>query len=99
MRRCEMKDENGEEMPEKQILKECMDLMGNVCCLLFETDCDEAHAAAFMADTLLKYITVIYREDNILLAAADYNGYEEGVYLRDGKHSYLREGKHLRTIK
>lgn len=86
-----MKDENGNEMSDKDIIKESLDLMSDVCCLLFETNSDQAIAAAYMADSLIKYLQVIYRGDDVLSAAADYTGYENNVYLKSGKH--------LRTIK
>lgn len=73
-----MQDENGNVMTEKQIISEAMDLMSNVTALLFETKSPEGHAAAFMADNLLKYLQVIYRDDNVLLATCDYTAYEEG---------------------
>jgi len=81
-----MKNENGIEMTEKEILKEALDLMSDVCCLLYETQSDKAVAAAFMADSLIKYLQVIYRDDDVLSAAADYTAYEENVYLKSGKH-------------
>ncbi len=86
-----MKNENGIEMPEKDILQEALELMSHVCCLLFETESDKAVAAAFMADSLLKYLQVIYRDDDVLSASADYTAYEENVYIKSGKH--LKEVK------
>jgi hypothetical protein len=72
-----MINEHGKEMTEKEILKEALNLMGEVCCLLFETESDQAKASAFMADSLIKYLQVIVRDDDVLLAAADYSAYEE----------------------
>ena len=54
--------------------------MYSVCCLLYETTEETSHAAAFMADNLIKYLQVIRRGHNILSAASDYNAYEEEVY-------------------
>jgi len=81
-----MKDENGNEMTEKDILKDSLELMADVCGLLFETNSEECHAAAFMADSLIKYLQVIYRGDNVLSASADYTSYENEIYLKSGKH-------------
>lgn len=75
-----MKDIDGSEMSEAKILEEACNLMADVCCLLYETTEDVSHAAAFMADNLLKYLQVVKRGDNVLSAAADYTTYEEEVY-------------------
>lgn len=75
-----MRDENGIEMTEDQLLEEALNLMSDVCCLLYETENETSHAAAFMADNLIKYLQVVRRGHNILSAAADYNAYEEEVY-------------------
>lgn len=77
-----MQDENGKEMTEEQLLDEAAQIMGDVCCFLFETESAEGHAAAFMADCLLKYLQVAKRGDNVLSAAADYTAYEQEVYNR-----------------
>lgn len=81
-----MKNENGKEMTEKEIIKECLDLVSEVCCLLFETESKESHAAAFMADNLIKYLQVIYRDDRILDATCDYEKYEHRHYLKSKKN-------------
>ncbi len=74
--------ENGKHMSEKQLLKEALDLIADACCLLFETEEPESQAAAFMTDSVLKYLQVIYRDDDVLLASADYTAYEQKVYER-----------------
>jgi len=84
-----MIDESGTTMTEKQMIKEAMELTADICSLLYETETGEAHAAAFMADNLLKYLQVIYRDDNVLDAAADYTAYEEERYLKTKKHLEL----------
>ncbi len=81
-----MIDENGNEMSEKVIIKESLDLLSEVCCLLFETESPEAIAAAYMADSLIKYLQCIYRDDDVLLASTDYAKYENDVYLKSKKH-------------
>lgn len=80
-----MINENGKKMTEKEILKESLDLMANVLCLLFETKSHKSVAAAFMADSLIKYLQVIYRGDDVLRASADYTAYEEEVFQRGSK--------------
>lgn len=75
-----MKDEHGNIMTEKQILKITLDLLSDICCLLYETESDASIAAAYMADSLMKYIQVIYRGDDVLLASADYSNYEKNIY-------------------
>ena len=75
-----MKDENGIEMTEDQILEEACELMSEVCCLLYETTEEASHAAAFMADSCLKYLQAIKHGYNVLSAAADYSAFEEEVY-------------------
>jgi len=74
-----VKNEHGIEMTEKEIIKEAMNLLADVCCLLYETESPEAIAAAWMSDCLIKYLQVIHRGDNLLLASADYNEYEAGI--------------------
>jgi hypothetical protein len=64
-------------MSEKDILKEALELMADVCSLLFETESEVGKGAAFMADALLKYINVIHKDGDVLSAAADYQAYEE----------------------
>jgi hypothetical protein len=75
-----MRHEDGHKMTEKEILKESMYLMTEVNCLLFETTTDNGIAAAWMADSLIKYLQVIYHGDDVLLAAAEYKEYEEKIY-------------------
>ncbi len=79
-------DETGLEMTEKDILKEALELMSEVLGLLFETKTTAGNSAGFMADSLIKYLQVIYRDDDILLASADYTAYEEEVSARKRKH-------------
>lgn len=85
-----MKNENGIEMTEKEIMKESLDLLGNVLFLLFETETEEGKAAAFMADSLVKYLTAIYHQGNVLSAAADYTEFENNLYKRKKKLCALR---------
>jgi hypothetical protein len=56
-----MKDENGKEMSEEQILEEACDLLANVCCLLFELESDAGIAAACFADSTLRYTQAILK--------------------------------------
>jgi len=72
-----MIDESGKEMTEKEIIKCALDHLSDTCCFLFETKSPEGHALAFMVDAALKYGQVIYRGDDVLIAAADYTAYEE----------------------
>lgn len=80
-----MKDEFGKEMTDKDIIKAALGEMSNVVALLYETESDAAVAAGFMADSLIKYLQVIYHGDDVLLASADYNAYEQKVYERNHK--------------
>jgi len=75
-----MIDENGIEMTEQDILQAAIELMGEVLCLLYETESPQGNAAGFMADSLTKYLQVIIRGDDVLSASADYTAYEEEVY-------------------
>jgi hypothetical protein len=75
-----MIDVDGTEMSEEKLLQEAGHLVADACCLLFETQNEKSHAAAYMADSLLKYIYTIYKDENILSAAADYNSIEEKRY-------------------
>jgi hypothetical protein len=75
-----MRDENGIEMTEDQILEEACELLSGVCELLYETTEETSHAAAYMADACLKYLQVIRLGCNVLSAAADYQAFEEDVY-------------------
>ena len=75
-----MNDENGNKVSEKEIIKVSLDMLAEACCLLFETESPEGHALAFMVDSAMKYGQVIYRDDNVLSAAADYTGYESRLY-------------------
>lgn len=75
-----MRDENGIEMTEEQILEEACELLSGACELLYETIEETSHAAAFMADSCLKYLQAVRRGYNVLSAAADYSAFEEEVY-------------------
>ena len=75
-----MQNEHGTEMTEVEIIREAMNLLADVNCLLYETKSPEAIAAAWMADCLLKYLQVIHRGDDVLLASADYTSYESQIY-------------------
>lgn len=55
------KDENGKEMTEEEMLEEACDLLSNACCLLFEIESEEGKAAAFMADSTLRYCSAILK--------------------------------------
>jgi len=76
-------DENGKLMSEEDKIREALDMLADVLAMLYETESDQGHAAAFMADGLVKYLTVCLNGDNVLLAAADYQGYEQMVYHRE----------------
>lgn len=67
---------------EKEILKEALDQLGNILCFLYEVKSPEAVAATFMCDSLIKYMQVIHRGDNVLSATSDYTQYEEEVFQR-----------------
>ena len=71
---------------EKELIKEAMDSISDACCYLFETKSESGKALAFMADTLLKYGTVIYHGDDVLKAACDFQAYEEELFLRKHKN-------------
>lgn len=86
-----MKDgDTGIDLTEKEIIKEAMNHLSEACCFLFEVESLEGRSLAFMADAVLKLAQVIYRDDDPLMAAADYTAYEED-------HSF--KGKHIRVIK
>lgn len=85
--------ETGLEMTEKEIIKEALDHLAEVCCLAFELESDEGHAFAWMVDSAIKYAQVIYRDDNVLRAACDYTAYEEEVCERH------QEEKNLEVVK
>jgi hypothetical protein len=73
-------------MDEKEIIIESMTLLSEACCNLFELKSPEGKALAFMVDSALKYAQVIYRDDDPLLAAADYTAYEEKYFLATKNH-------------
>jgi hypothetical protein len=75
-----MLDTDGKEMSEEKIFEEACGLVSDACGLLFETESSEGHAAGFMADNLLKYLQMIKRGDDVLMASADYSAYEQIVY-------------------
>lgn len=70
----------GKEMTDQEILKESLDMLANVVAFLYETESFEGQSCAFMCDSLIKYMQVVYRGDNLLDAASDYNAYEEECY-------------------
>lgn len=59
-----MKNENGQTMTDKEILREACDLLASACELLFELDSDEGKASAFITDTALRYCSAIYKGDD-----------------------------------
>jgi hypothetical protein len=75
-----MKDENGKELSEKELIKDALGLLSEACVPLFETESIEGQALAFMVDSALKYGQVVYRDKDVLSAAADYNSFEEKLY-------------------
>lgn len=83
-----MNDENGNVMSEKDIIREALDLMSDVLFLLYETESDNAKAACWMADSLSKFMTVLFNNGDVLLASADYSSYENKLY-----KSFLRKKK------
>lgn len=54
-------DENGKLMTEEDKLREALDMLGDVSCLLYETETVEGIAAAFMVDSAVKYLQVVSR--------------------------------------
>jgi hypothetical protein len=81
-----MKDENGKNLTEKEILEYACELLSDACCHLFELDSQEGQAVAFMADATLKLAQVIMRDDSPLEAACDYEKYEHKYYLKVKKN-------------
>ncbi len=55
-----MKDENGKKLSEKKILYAALEHLSEACCLLFELESDAGIAAAFLADSTLRYAQAIY---------------------------------------
>ncbi len=81
-----MKDENGNDVSEKDTIKAALDHLAEACCFAFETETDTGHAFAFMIDSAIKYGQCILRDDDVLSASADYTAYENDIYLRKRKH-------------
>jgi len=54
-----MQDENGVVLSEEEMLKESCDLLASACELLFEIESPEGIAAAFLADSTLRYTQAI----------------------------------------
>ena len=74
-----MIDENGIVLTEKEIIKDIMDMLSEALCPAYELESDDGYALAWMIDCALKYAQVIYRDDNVLSASADYTRYEENM--------------------
>ena len=90
-----MKDENGKDLTDKEVLKYALDDLGNACCSLYELEDEMYHSLAFMVDSCLKLGTVLINGDNILSASADYTNYEHERYQK-----FLEEKKkHLKVVK
>lgn len=87
-----MKDEHGNKITEKELMQAALDHVAEALCLLYETETDTGHAAAFMCDSLVKYLQVVYRDHNVLSASADYTKYENLCYKR------FMKAKSKRTI-
>lgn len=94
-----MMDENGKEMSEADIFKEALDLMASVCEILFETESDEGHTCAIMADNLIKYMQVVSRGDNILAAFCNYEEYEYEHHEKQKKKKLNDKKKPLKDKK
>lgn len=77
-----MKDENGNEVSEKDIIKEILNLLSEACANAFELKSDNGQSLAFMVDSVLKYGQVIYNGDSPIDATCDYTSYENEVYQR-----------------
>ena len=84
-----MKDENGNDVTDKELMKEALNHLANAICLLFEAESKELKQFCFVVDSALKLGQVIYRDDDPLDAACDYAEYENKVYLRNKKHLEL----------
>lgn len=56
------------EMTEKEIIEESIGLVCDASALLFETNNDKTHAAAFMCEAVLKYLRAVNNDENVLLA-------------------------------
>ena len=67
-------------MTDKEIILAALDHISEACCFLFETESKEGHMLAFWADSLLKLVQVVARDDEILEAACDYKNYEMNHY-------------------
>ncbi len=78
-----MRDENGNELSEQEIIKDALNHLAEGLCFAYELQSDEGRAFAFMLDSVVKYGQVIMRGDDVLLAAADYTGYEQEVSERN----------------
>jgi hypothetical protein len=72
-----MKNIDGTEMSDKEIMKVALDHIADAACFLFEINSDEGIAAAFMCDTLLHYVSAIYKDRDPRLSEDDYNDLNE----------------------
>lgn len=75
-----MKDHQGNELSELDIIKGALEHLAEAVGHLYETTSPEGHALAAMAEAALKYGTVISRGDDVLTAIADMTAYEAKVF-------------------
>lgn len=81
---------DGKELTEKELLEIAIAELNSVCEVLFESKDYDKQMLAFMVDSCLKLAQVIYREDDPLSAAADYQAYEEMVSERHQRKRYTK---------
>ncbi len=78
-----MRDENGIELSDREVLHEALNHMADALAFLFETDDPLYKSLAFMLDSVIKLGTVIYNDpDRILDATAVWQSYEDELYHR-----------------
>ena len=91
-----MYKEDGTEMTEMDLLCDARALMADVISLLYETESAAGNSAAWMADSLLKYLQVVICEDDLLSASIDYQAYEERKFR---EHEEKSKESNIKAIK
>lgn len=76
----ETKDED------KRIINKTLSLLSESYWMLLESKDNRVICLAYMIDSALKYAAIIYNDEDVLLAAADYPDFENKMYSKCRKN-------------
>lgn len=77
-------------MTQKELLKNCLDILAEANASVFELKSREGKALAFLLDSALKYGTILYHDKDFIDGTVRFDKVEEEIY-----KEHLQNKKHI----